>query len=153
MNTVTKIVNDELDYLNTTEHRSHRIRLDASFIREKKALYALMCILFALTIGLLSYSSIFSRIDLYICIVIFVLLNGFFIFNIKPPYKLTDVNRTLLMICYTGEWYREVPVRQECIDRVLSSGDVTTAQKEELLRLMKRKEAIYFEDLIDLEKI
>lgn len=153
MTPVMKIITDELAYINASEQRSDKIRFDPSFIKEKKGLYLLMCILFVATLLLLAYSSLFNVPDVVLCVVGFLLLNGFFIFNIKPPYLLSDINKTLIKVCYTGEWYREVPVREACIQNILSATDVTQRQKDELTRLHQHKSAVYFEDLIKIDKL
>ena len=147
MSTVREIVEQELNRINHEENRNDKIVFDPRFIVEKKGLYGIMVAMFALTLALLIYSDIFSRFDVWVCVAIFVLLNGFFFFHINPSYHLDDIDKIAWKNCYTGEWYREIPVRAAVIDKILHSEQVSEQSKREIQRLQQLQAEIFFRDL------
>ncbi|MBT0721797.1 MULTISPECIES: YlaC family protein [Rosenbergiella] len=147
MSAVQEILQRELTRINLEEKRDDKLIFDPRFVFEKKGLYAIMLGMFILTLGLLIYSDIFSRLDVWICVAIFVLLNGFFFFHITPSYHLDDIDKIAWKNCYTGEWYREVPVRSAVIDQILNSDQVSDQSKNEIHRLQALGAEIFFRDL------
>lgn len=147
MNTVKQILEVELARINHEEKRDDKVVFDPRFVFEKKGLFGIMCAMFVLTIALLIYSDIFSHWDVLICVVIFILLNGFFFFHINPSYHLEDIDKIAWKNCYTGEWYREIPVRSAVIDQILNSDQVAEESKTEIRRLQRLGAEIFFRDL------
>ncbi|QGX92936.1 hypothetical protein EFZ10_15710 [Tatumella sp. TA1] len=147
MSTVREILERELTRINLEEHRNDKIVFDPRFIVEKKGLYGIMVAMFALTIALLIYSDIFSRFDVWVCVAIFVVLNAFFFFHINPSYHLADIDKIAWKNCYTGEWYREIPVRPAVVQQILDSDQVSEQSKREIHRLQQLKAEIFFRDL------
>ncbi|BDH45561.1 inner membrane protein YlaC [Salmonella enterica subsp. enterica serovar Choleraesuis] len=150
MNTVIAILETELKRINRAEQRDDKVRFNPVFIKEKKGLYWSMCLLFVITLALLIWSDIFSALDVWLCVLVFVVLNGFFFFHINPSYRLEDIDKTAWKNCYTGEWFRELDVQPAVLEQIMNSDEVSPQQKAELQRRLGIKQRVHFVDIRDI---
>lgn len=140
----------ELDHINTTEKRDDKPYFDISFIKEYSGLYALMWILFLITLGVLMYVDTFGKAEVIVCCLIFFVLNFFFFFHINPSYKAKDIDKGAWKNCYTGDWYMEVHVREAFIEELLNGDLLTQEEKATLDRQYQKKGYLYFADIYRL---
>lgn len=147
---LNQALQQELDQINAEEKRNDRPFFDISFIKNYPGLYSLMCFLFILTMGILLYSDTFGKTEIIACCLIFLSLNGFFFFHINPSYKVVDIDKGAWKNCYTGDWYMEVHVRAEFIQRLLSGNLLSPEEKEILSSQLKKKGYLYFADIYRL---
>ncbi|MEZ3498593.1 YlaC family protein [Pantoea sp. KPR_PJ] len=146
------LLQQELDQINLAENRNDRPYFDVSFIKQYPGLYGLMCFLFVITMGVLLGSSLFGTIEYIVCCAIFAVCNFFFFFHINPSYRVKDIDKGALKNCYTGDWYREIHVREAFITSLLSGSVLSEEEKVRLKNLYVKKGYLYFADLYRLRR-
>jgi hypothetical protein len=67
--------------------------------------------------------------SVWLLVVLFVLLNGFFFFDVYPRYRYEDIDVLDFRVCYNGEWYNTRFVPEQLIERILQSPRVGGEQK------------------------
>lgn len=70
--------------------------------------------------------------SVWLLIVLFVLLNGFFFFDVYPRYRYEDIDVLDFRVCYNGEWYNTRFVPEQLLERILQSPRVGGEQKAQL---------------------
>lgn len=153
MNKIIHFIENKLQRINIAENRDNRIKFDPHFLFENKGLTILMWGMFCLTLAIMLTSSSFSTIDLMRYIALFMILNAFLFFHMVAAYHLRDVDKICWKNCYTGEWYREIPVAESVVAEILASPEVRAAQKNELNRLLSIGKSLRFIDLVEISKI
>ncbi len=83
---------------------------------------------------------------------LFVLLNGFFFFDVNPRYHYEDIDVLDLRVCYNGEWYNTRDVPESLIEEIQASPRVSAEQKAQLEKMLTRKKALSFYDIYSLDK-
>ena len=67
--------------------------------------------------------------SVWLLIVLFVLLNGFFFFDVYPRYRYEDIDVLDFRVCYNGEWYNTRFVPEQLLERILQSPRVDREQR------------------------
>ncbi|WP_312239900.1 YlaC family protein [Pantoea sp.] len=149
-NSLDQALQKELNQINADEKRNDRPFFDISFIKDYPGLYSLMCFLFVLTMGVLLYSDTFGKTEVVVCCIIFITLNAFFFFHIKPSYNIADIDKGAWKNCYTGDWYMEVHVREDFVNQLLSGNILSSEEKSTLQNQLAKKGYLYFADIYRL---
>lgn len=77
--------------------------------------------------------------SVWLLVVLFILFNAFFFFDVYPRYRYEDIDVLDFRVCYNGEWYNTRFVPRQLIDRILQSPDVDSEQKAQLKRWSPRR--------------
>ena len=91
--------------------------------------------------------------SVWLLIVLFVLLNGFFFFDVYPRYRYEDIDVLDFRVCYNGEWYNTRFVPGQLIERILQSPRVDGEQKAQLQKMIATKGELSFYDVFSLTRI
>lgn len=70
--------------------------------------------------------------SVWLLVVLFILLNGFFFFDVYPRYRYEDIDVLDFRVCYNGEWYNTRFVPAALVEAILNSPRVADVQKEQL---------------------
>ena len=89
---------------------------------------------------------------IWLHVVLFILLNGFFFFDINPRYHYEDIDVLDFRVCYNGEWYNTRAVPETLIETLLTSPNIQASQKQHLLKMRINKPALTFYDIYTLDK-
>ncbi|WP_286146159.1 YlaC family protein [Shigella sp. FC1967] len=79
--------------------------LNSQFLKNHIWLCISMVLSYVLLAALLIYSPYFGVISLVLFTVMFLVMAGILLFDIKPIYKFEDIGVLDLRVCYNGEWY------------------------------------------------
>ncbi|ONG12815.1 hypothetical protein BXT95_28740 [Escherichia coli] len=63
-----------------------------------------MYVAFFATLAVMLQSETLSG-SVWLLVVLFILLNGFFFFDVYPRYRYEDIDVLDFRVCYNGEWY------------------------------------------------
>lgn len=149
MTEIQRLLNDTIEQLNITEKRDNRPRFSISFIRKHPGLFIGMWVgWFATLIVMLQSDTLAGSV--WLLVVLFVLLNGFFFFDVNPRYRYSDIDVLDLRVCYNGEWYNTRHVPSTLIDDILQSPRVDEKQKSLLHKMIARKGELSFYDVFTL---
>ncbi|WP_117098591.1 YlaC family protein, partial [Klebsiella pneumoniae] len=116
MTEIQRLLKSTIDELNVQEKRDNRPRFSISFIRNHPWLFVAMYAAFLATLIVMLRSE--TLVDsVWLLIVLFVLLNGFFFFDVYPRYRYEDIDVLDFRVCYNGEWYNTRFVPGQLIER------------------------------------
>ncbi|OJS16551.1 YlaC family protein, partial [Escherichia coli] len=90
--------------------------------------------------------------SVWLLVVLFILLNAFFFFDVYPRYRYEDIDVLDFRVCYNGEWYNTRFVPRQLIDRILQSPDVDSEQKAQLKKMVATKGELSFYDVFTLTR-
>ena len=124
MTEIQRLLTETIESLNTREKRDNKPRFSISFIRKHP--------------GLL--------------VVLFILLNGFFFFDVYPRYRYEDIDVLDFRVCYNGEWYNTRFVPAALVEAILNSPRVADVHKEQLQKMIVRKGELSFYDIFTLAR-
>jgi hypothetical protein len=111
------------------------------------AMYA--ALLATLAVMLLSETLIDS---VWLLVVLFVVFNAFFFFDVNPRYRYEDIDVLDFRVCYNGEWYNTRFVPGQLIDSILHSPAVNAQEKEKLQKMVATKGELSFYDVFTLSR-
>ncbi|WP_318374442.1 YlaC family protein [Enterobacter sp.] len=151
MTEIQRLLMQTIDELNTREKRDNRPRFSISFIRNHPGLFVGMYIAWFATLAVMLQSETLAG-SVWLLVVLFALLNGFFFFDVYPRYRYEDIDVLDFRVCYNGEWYNTRFVPQALIDDILSSPAVSEKEKLQLQQMMARKGELSFYDIYTLTR-
>lgn len=149
MTEIQRLLNDTIEQLNVAEKRDNRPRFSISFIRKHPGLFIGMWVGWFATLIVMMQSDTLAG-SVWLLVVLFVLLNGFFFFDVNPRYRYSDIDVLDLRVCYNGEWYNTRHVPPTLIDDILQSPRVDEEQKSLLHKMINRKGELSFYDVYAL---
>ncbi|AJF72002.1 MULTISPECIES: YlaC family protein [Raoultella] len=151
MTEIQQLLTNTIDELNVKEKRDNRPRFSISFIRNHPWLFVAMYAAFAATFVVMFTSE--TLVDsVWLLVVLFVLLNGFFFFDVYPRYRYEDIDVLDFRVCYNGEWYNTRFVPPQLIERILQSPRVAGEQKTQLQKMIDTKGELSFYDVFSLTR-
>ena len=151
MTEIQRLLTATIDDLNLREKRDNRPRFSISFIRHHPWLFVAMYAAFLATLIVMQRSETLAD-SVWLLIVLFVLLNGFFFFDVYPRYRYEDIDVLDFRVCYNGEWYNTRFVPAELIESIMHSPAVETVQKEKLQKMVSTKGQLSFYDVFTLSR-
>lgn len=151
MTEIQRLLMQTIDELNTREKRDNRPRFSISFIRNHPGLFVGMYIAWFATLAVMLQSETLAG-SVWLLVVLFALLNGFFFFDVYPRYRYEDIDVLDFRVCYNGEWYNTRFVPQTLIDDILSSPAVSEKEKLQLQQMMACKGELSFYDIYTLTR-
>lgn len=151
MTEIQRLLMQTIDELNTREKRDNRPRFSISFIRNHPGLFVGMYIAWFATLAVMLQSETLAG-SVWLLVVLFALLNGFFFFDVYPRYRYEDIDVLDFRVCYNGEWYNTRFVPQTLIDNILNSPAVSEKEKSQLQQMMARKGELSFYDIYTLTR-
>ena len=142
MTEIQRLLTATIDDLNLREKRDNRPRFSISFIRKHPGLFVAMYAAWLATL-----------IDsVWLLVVLFVVFNAFFFFDVNPRYRYEDIDVLDFRVCYNGEWYNTRFVPAELIESIMHSPAVETVQKEKLQKMVSTKGQLSFYDVFTLSR-
>ncbi|HDT0783813.1 YlaC family protein [Klebsiella aerogenes] len=152
MTEIQRLLTNTIEELNEKEKRDNRPRFSISFIRNHPWLFVAMYAAFLATLIVMLRSE--TLVDsVWLLIVLFVLLNGFFFFDVYPRYRYEDIDVLDFRVCYNGEWYNTRFVPEQLIDGILQSPKVAHEQKAQLQKMIATKGELSFYDVFTLTRV
>lgn len=152
MTEIQRLLTNTIEELNEKEKRDNRPRFSISFIRNHPWLFVAMYAAFLATLIVMLRSE--TLVDsVWLLIVLFVLLNGFFFFDVYPRYRYEDIDVLDFRVCYNGEWYNTRFVPEKLIDGILQSPQVAHEQKAQLQKMIATKGELSFYDVFTLTRV
>lgn len=152
MSEIQRLLVDTIDKLNREEKRDNRPRFSISFIRNHPGLFIAMYVGWFATLAVMLDSDTL-RGSIWLLVVLFVILNGFFFFDVNPRYHYHDIDVLDLRVCFNGEWYNTRTVPPSLIHEILHSPQVDEEKKSLLNNLLVRKKGeLSFYDIFALDK-
>lgn len=149
MTEIQRLLTDTIEQLNAEEKRDNRPRFSISFIRKHPGLFIGMWIGWFATLWVMLESDTLSG-SVWLLVVLFALLNGFFFFDVNPRYRYDDIDVLDLRVCYNGEWYNTRNVPPTLIDKILHSPGVDEQKKSLLHKMVAKKGELSFYDIFSL---
>lgn len=151
MSEIQRLLTSTIDELNVQEKRDNRPRFSISFIRRFPGLFIAMYLGFLATLIVMLRSE--TLVDsVWLLVVLFIVLNGFFFFDVAPRYRYEDIDVLDFRVCYNGEWYNTRFVPEQLINRILQSPDVAAPQKAQLEKMIANKGELSFYDIFSLTR-
>ena len=152
MTEIQQLLTNTIDELNAQEKRDNRPRFSISFIRNHPWLFVAMYAAFLATFVVMWRSETLAD-SVWLLVVLFVLLNGFFFFDVYPRYRYEDIDVLDFRVCYNGEWYNTRYVPPQLIERILQSPGVAGEQKNQLEKMVATKGELSFYDIFSLTRV
>ena len=151
MTEIQRLLTQTIDDLNSREKRDNRPRFSISFIRKHPGLFLAMyaALLATLAVMLLSETLVDS---VWLLVVLFVVFNVFFFFDVNPRYRYEDIDVLDFRVCYNGEWYFSREISEDAVQQLLASNEVSTRIKNRIEAIVRNKGAIDFYDVYDLAR-
>lgn len=151
MTEIQRLLTQTIDDINQREKRDNRPRFSISFIRKHPGLFVAMyaALLATLVVMLLSETLIGS---VWLLVVLFIVFNAFFFFDVNPRYRYEDIDVLDFRVCYNGEWYNTRFVPPSLIESILQSPNVDTEQKTRLKKMIATKGELSFYDIFTLSR-
>ena len=151
MTEIQRLLTETIESLNTREKRDNKPRFSISFIRKHPGLFIGMYVAFFATLAVMLQSETLSG-SVWLLVVLFILLNGFFFFDVYPRYRYEDIDVLDFRVCYNGEWYNTRYVPEELIENIMHSPTVEAGQKEKLQKMVSTKGQLSFYDVFTLSR-
>ena len=152
MTEIQQLLKNTIDELNVKEKRDNRPRFSISFIRNHPWLFVAMYAAFLATFVVMLTSETLAD-SVWLLVVLFALLNGFFFFDVYPRYRYEDIDVLDFRVCYNGEWYNTRYVPQQLIERIMQSPRVAGEQKTQLQKMVATKGELSFYDIFSLTRV
>ncbi|EIN2507089.1 YlaC family protein [Escherichia coli] len=151
MTEIQRLLTETIESLNTREKRDNKPRFSISFIRKHPGLFIGMYVAFFATLAVMLQSETLSG-SVWLLVVLFILLNGFFFFDVYPRYRYEDIDVLDFRVCYNGEWYNTRFVPAALVEAILNSPRVADVHKEQLQKMIVRKGELSFYDIFTLAR-
>ena len=151
MTEIQRLLTATIDDLNLREKRDNRPRFSISFIRKHPGLFVAMYAAWLATLIVMLKSE--TLVDsVWLLVVLFVVFNAFFFFDVNPRYRYEDIDVLDFRVCYNGEWYNTRFVPPELIDNILHSNRVDGQYKTQLQKMVTTKGDLSFYDVFTLAR-
>ena len=124
MTEIQRLLTETIEEINQREKRDNRPRFSISFIRNHPGLFIGMYLAFFATLAVMLLSDTLIG-SVWLLVVLFIVLNGFFFFDVYPRYRFEDIDVLDFRVCYNGEWYNTRFVPQSLIDAIMQSPKVS----------------------------
>ncbi|MEQ4922449.1 YlaC family protein [Proteus hauseri] len=147
MSILKEILERDLDRINRAEKRDGKPHFNSQFLKNHLWLCISMVLSYVLLAALLIYSPYFGLISLTIFTVMFLVMAGVLLFDIKPVYKFEDIGVLDLRVCYNGEWYTFEKISDEAIDEIRQHPAIAQEIKNEIDDIIHKKQEIHFYDI------
>ncbi|MBS1205416.1 MAG: hypothetical protein H6R25_2315 [Proteobacteria bacterium] len=151
MTEIQRLLTETIEEINQREKRDNRPRFSISFIRKHPGLFVGMYLAWLATLAVMLQSETLSG-SVWLLIVLFVVLNGFFFFDVYPRYHYEDIDVLDFRVCYNGEWYNTRFVPSGLINAILQSPQVEEESKSRLEKMIARKGELSFYDVFTLTR-
>ncbi len=151
MTEIQRLLTETIEEINQREKRDNRPRFSISFIRKHPGLFIGMYLAWLATLAVMLQSETLSG-SVWLLVVLFVVLNGFFFFDVYPRYHYDDIDVLDFRVCYNGEWYNTRFVPAGLIEAILHSPQVTEEHKSRLQKMVARKGELSFYDVFTLTR-
>ncbi|APG16914.1 hypothetical protein FEI17_20135 [Kosakonia radicincitans] len=151
MTEIQRLLTETIEEINQREKRDNRPRFSISFIRKHPGLFVGMYLAWLATLAVMLQSETLSG-SVWLLIVLFVVLNGFFFFDVYPRYHYEDIDVLDFRVCYNGEWYNTRFVPSGLINAILQSPQVEEESKSRLEKMVARKGELSFYDVFTLTR-
>lgn len=151
MTEIQRLLTETIDDLNVREKRDNKPRFSISFIRKHPGLFIGMYIAWFATLAVMLQSDTLVG-SVWLLVVLFILLNGFFFFDVAPRYRYEDIDVLDFRVCYNGEWYNTRFVPPALVETILESPRVNREQKRQLQKMLSRKGELSFYDIFTLAR-
>jgi hypothetical protein len=89
--------------------------------------------------------------SVWLLVVLFVVFNAFFFFDVNPRYRYEDIDVLDFRVCYNGEWYNTRFVPSELIDSISLTRRKRRA-KREAAKMVATKGELSFYDVFTLSR-
>ncbi|MGE9715440.1 YlaC family protein, partial [Escherichia coli] len=106
-----------------------------------------MVLSYLLLAALLIYSPYFGVISLTLFTLMFIVMAGILLFDIKPIYKFEDIGVLDLRVCDNGEWYTFEKLSDEAINEIRQHPAIPAQIKEDINDIIRTKQEIHFYDV------
>ena len=110
MTEIQRLLTETIESLNTREKRDNKPRFSISFIRKHPGLFIGMYVAFFATLAVMLQSETLSG-SVWLLVVLFILLNGFFFFDVYPRYRYEDIDVLELPFAQALEMVRSGEIR------------------------------------------
>ena len=152
MTEIQRLLTATIDDLNHREKRDNRPRFSISFIRKHPGLFVAMYAAWLATLIVMLKSE--TLVDsVWLLVILFVVFNAFFFFDVNPRYRYEDIDVLDFRVCYNGEWYNTRYVPQQLIERIMQSPRVAGEQKTQLQKMVATKGELSFYDIFSLTRV
>ena len=151
MTEIERLLTETIEEINHREKRDNRPRFSISFIRKHPGLFVGMYLAWFATLAVMLQSETLSG-SVWLLVVLFVVFNAFFFFDVYPRYHFSDIDVLDFRVCYNGEWYNTRFVPSGLIDAILNSPKVDEEQKTQLQKMIARKGELSFYDVFTLTR-
>lgn len=152
MSEIQQLLTRTINELNSIEKRDNRPRFSISFIRRFPGLFIAMYLGFLAT-WIVMYRSETLADSQWLLVVLFIVMNGFFFFDVAPRYRYEDIDVLDFRVCYNGEWYNTRFVPDALIDSIMQSPRVAEPQKSQLKKMIATKGELSFYDIFTLTRV
>ncbi len=151
MTEIQRLLTETIDDLNVREKRDNKPRFSISFIRKHPGLFiAMYAAWLATLVVMLQSETLISSV--WLLVVLFIVFNAFFFFDVNPRYRYEDIDVLDFRVCYNGEWYNTRYVPGQLIENILHSPNVESQQKEKLQKMIATKGELSFYDVFTLSR-
>ena len=147
MNVLKDILERDLARINAAEKRDGKPHFNSQFLKNHIWLCVSMVLSYLLLAALLIYSPYFGVISLTLFTLMFIVMAGILLFDIKPIYKFDDIGVLDLRVCYNGEWYTFEKLSDEAINEIRQHPAIPAQIKEDINDIIRTKQEIHFYDV------
>lgn len=151
MTEIQRLLTETIEEINQREKRDNRPRFSISFIRKHPGLFIGMYLAWLATLAVMLQSETLAG-SVWLLVVLFIVLNGFFFFDVYPRYNYDDIDVLDFRVCYNGEWYNTRFVPEGLINAILHSPNVDAEHKTQLQKMVARKGDLSFYDVFTLTR-
>lgn len=130
MTEIQRLLTETIESLNTRENATTNPALVSVLSVNIRGCLSVCTLLFA-TLAVMLQSETLSG-SVWLLVVLFILLNGFFFFDVYPRYRYEDIDVLDFRVCYNGEWYNTRFVPAALVEAILNSPRVADVHKEQL---------------------
>ncbi|HHR5899908.1 TPA: YlaC family protein [Providencia alcalifaciens] len=147
MDIIKQILIDDLNTINQREQRDGKPYFNSQFLANHPYLCIGMIAAYLPLAVILWYAPYFGPYWTLGITLLFIILASVLLFDIKPIYHFEDIGVLDLRVCYNGEWFVTETVSEDALNKMLESPEVSTANKQEISRLLTLKGSISFYDI------
>ncbi|WES69593.1 YlaC family protein [Superficieibacter sp. HKU1] len=151
MTEIQRLLTTTIDELNAREKRDNRPRFSISFIRNHPGLFVGMYIAWFATLVVMLRSETLAD-SVWLLVVLFILFNAFFFFDVNPRYRYEDIDVLDFRVCFNGEWYNTRFAPEQLIANILQSPRVEQPYKMQLQKMIATKGDLSFYDIFTLAR-
>lgn len=150
MTEIQRLLTETIESLNTREKRDNKPALVSVLSVNIRGCLSVCTLLFCHHGGDVAVETLSGSV--WLLVVLFILLNGFFFFDVYPRYRYEDIDVLDFRVCYNGEWYNTRFVPAALVEAILNSPRVADVHKEQLQKMIVRKGELSFYDIFTLAR-